>query len=157
MVYIYLPAAYCHLHLDVTKANLLAAGCSAVPAVFLVEFHFCSFVTLLCATARLISSENASSKLTPNFVERHLSVHHISWPFKIKAVKISKRYSYKSQPNVFKRAPIFSPNGPHKKCVGGRSEISCFHYLAFFFANVNLTSVPYGETKNISYLGKEQS
>ncbi len=36
MVYIYMPAAYCHLHLDVTKANLLAAGFSAVPAVFLV-------------------------------------------------------------------------------------------------------------------------
>ncbi len=36
MVYIYLPAAYYHLHLDVTKGNLLAAGFSAVPAVFLV-------------------------------------------------------------------------------------------------------------------------
>ncbi len=36
MVYIYLPATYCHLNLDVTKANLLAAGFSAVPAVFLV-------------------------------------------------------------------------------------------------------------------------
>ncbi len=36
MVYIYLPAAYYFLHLDVTKGNLLAAGFSAVPAVFLV-------------------------------------------------------------------------------------------------------------------------
>ncbi len=31
-----LPAAYYHLNLDVTKENLLAAGVSAVPAVFLV-------------------------------------------------------------------------------------------------------------------------
>ena len=37
MVYIYLPAAYYHLNLDVTKDNLLAAGFSAVPAVFLVR------------------------------------------------------------------------------------------------------------------------
>ncbi len=36
MVDIYLPAAYYHLNLDVTKENLLAAGFSAVPAVFLV-------------------------------------------------------------------------------------------------------------------------
>ncbi len=36
MVYIYLPAAYYHLNLDVTKENLLAAGFSAVPAVLLV-------------------------------------------------------------------------------------------------------------------------
>ncbi len=36
MVYIYLPVAYYHLNLDVTKENLLAAGFSAVPAVFLV-------------------------------------------------------------------------------------------------------------------------
>ncbi len=36
MVYIYLPAAYYHVNLYVTKENLLAAGFSAVPAVFLV-------------------------------------------------------------------------------------------------------------------------
>ena len=36
MVYIYLPAAYYYLNLGVTKENLLAAGFSAVPAVFLV-------------------------------------------------------------------------------------------------------------------------
>ncbi len=36
MVYIYLPAAYYHHHLDVTKENLLEAVFSAVPAVFLV-------------------------------------------------------------------------------------------------------------------------
>ncbi len=36
MVYIYLPAAYYHLNLDVTKDNLLAAWFSAIPAVFLV-------------------------------------------------------------------------------------------------------------------------
>ena len=40
MVYIYLPAAYYNLNLDVTKENLLAAGFSAVPAVFLVYFSF---------------------------------------------------------------------------------------------------------------------
>ncbi len=39
MVYIYLPVAYYHLNLDVTKANLLAAGFSAVPAVFLLVLH----------------------------------------------------------------------------------------------------------------------
>ncbi len=37
MVYIYLPAAYYHLTLDVTKENLLAEGFSAVPAVFHVD------------------------------------------------------------------------------------------------------------------------
>ncbi len=37
MVYIYLHAAYYHLNMDVTKENLLAAGFSAVPAVFLVK------------------------------------------------------------------------------------------------------------------------
>ncbi len=36
MVYIYLPAPYYYLILDVTKENLLAAGFSAVPAVILV-------------------------------------------------------------------------------------------------------------------------
>ncbi len=36
MVYIYLPAIYYHLNLDVTKGSLLAAGFSAVPVVFLV-------------------------------------------------------------------------------------------------------------------------
>ncbi len=36
MVYIYLPADYYHLNLDVTKENLLKAGFSAVPEVFLV-------------------------------------------------------------------------------------------------------------------------
>ncbi len=36
MVYIYLPAVYYHLNLDVTIENLLAAGFSAVPVVFLV-------------------------------------------------------------------------------------------------------------------------
>ncbi len=41
MVHIYLPAAYYHLNLDVTKENLLAAGFSAVPAVFLVYSHLC--------------------------------------------------------------------------------------------------------------------
>ena len=37
MVYIYLPLAYYQINLDVTKDNLLAAGFSAVPAVFLVS------------------------------------------------------------------------------------------------------------------------
>ncbi len=36
MVYTYLPVPYYHLNLDVTKENLVAAGFSAVPAVFLV-------------------------------------------------------------------------------------------------------------------------
>ncbi len=40
MVYIYLPTAYYHLNLDVTKESLLAAGFSAVPAVLLVFFSF---------------------------------------------------------------------------------------------------------------------
>ncbi len=35
MVYICLPVAYYHFNLDVTEENLLAAGFSAVPAVFL--------------------------------------------------------------------------------------------------------------------------
>ncbi len=38
MVYIYLPAAYYHLNLDVKKENLLVAGFSHVPSVFLVIF-----------------------------------------------------------------------------------------------------------------------
>ena len=40
MVYIYLPVAYYHLNLDVTKENLLAAGFSAVPAVFLGSIFY---------------------------------------------------------------------------------------------------------------------
>ena len=36
MVYIYLPAIYYHLNLDVTKGSLLATGLTAVPVVFLV-------------------------------------------------------------------------------------------------------------------------
>ncbi len=38
MVYIYLPASYYQINLDVTKDNLLAAGFSAVPAVVLVNY-----------------------------------------------------------------------------------------------------------------------
>ena len=41
MVHIYLPVAYYHLNSDVTKENLLAAGFSAVPAVFLVAIVTC--------------------------------------------------------------------------------------------------------------------
>ncbi len=44
MEYIYLPAAYYHLHLDVTKGNLLAAGFSAVPAVFLVKIKYSGWI-----------------------------------------------------------------------------------------------------------------
>ncbi len=40
LVYIYFPVAYYHFNLDVTKENLLAAGFSAVPAVFLVCSQF---------------------------------------------------------------------------------------------------------------------
>ncbi len=44
MVYIYLPAAYYQLNLDVTKENLLATRFSAVPEVFLVyNFFFSNF------------------------------------------------------------------------------------------------------------------
>ncbi len=39
MVYIYLPATYDHLNLDVTKDNLVAVLFSAVSAVFLDHFH----------------------------------------------------------------------------------------------------------------------
>ncbi len=45
MVYIYLPAAYYQINLDVTKENLLAAGFSAVPAVFLVPIHIYKSLT----------------------------------------------------------------------------------------------------------------
>ncbi len=45
MVYIYLPAPYYHLNLDVTKENLLAAGFSAVPAVFLVYMATTQYIT----------------------------------------------------------------------------------------------------------------
>ncbi len=38
MVYKYLPAAYYHLNLDVTKENLLVAGFSTVPGLFLVSY-----------------------------------------------------------------------------------------------------------------------
>ncbi len=41
MVYVYLPAAYYRLNLNVTKESFLAAGFSAVPAVFLVLVYFC--------------------------------------------------------------------------------------------------------------------
>ncbi len=40
MVYVYLPAVYYHLNLDVTKWTLLAEGFSAVPAVFLSFFLY---------------------------------------------------------------------------------------------------------------------
>ncbi len=48
MVHIYLPAAYYHLKLDVTKENLLAAGFSAVPAVFLVVSVFSRLCGICC-------------------------------------------------------------------------------------------------------------
>ncbi len=46
MVYIYicLLMAYYHLKLDVIKENLLAAGFSAVPAVFLVLYKYSGHV-----------------------------------------------------------------------------------------------------------------
>ncbi len=48
--YIYFPVAYYHLNLDVAKENLLAAGFSAVPAVFLVldcYRHYPAFQSLV--------------------------------------------------------------------------------------------------------------
>ncbi len=44
MVYIYLPATYYHLNLDVTKENLLVAGFSAVPGVFLVNLKLLAVI-----------------------------------------------------------------------------------------------------------------
>ncbi len=46
MVYIYLPAAYYHLNLDITKANLLVAGSCAAPVAFLVAITLCVRLSL---------------------------------------------------------------------------------------------------------------
>ncbi len=45
---------------------------------------------------------------------------------------MSKRYSYKSQPNVFKLVLYFLPNGRHKATLG-IIEILSFRCFIFFF------------------------
>ncbi len=47
--------------------------------------------------------------------------------------KISKRYSYKSQPNVFKLLLNFLPNGPHKTTYGS-FEIFKIEILMILFS-----------------------
>ncbi len=48
MVYMYLPGAYYHHNLDVTKENLMAAEFSAVTVVFLVNVEI-AFVSRVSA------------------------------------------------------------------------------------------------------------
>ncbi len=64
-------------------------------------------------------------------------------------VKISKRYSYKSQPKAFKLFLNFFPNGPHpkqktkqKKKTFGSFEILNIQILTIFFCFLNMG--PYG-------------
>ncbi len=70
MVYIYLPAAYYHLNLDVTKDNLLAAGFSAVPAVFLVVFIpgmlAVTCTCCMCAARSLVSWLGCNKSVCPD-------------------------------------------------------------------------------------------
>ncbi len=72
-------------------------------------------------------------------------------------VKSSKRYSsYKSQPKVLKLFLNFRPDGPQKNTLGfWNFEFSIFN--DFFFENFNLTTVAYGEIKNLNYLENERS
>ncbi len=46
--------------------------------------------------------------------------------------KISKRYSYKSHPNILKLVMNFPPNGPHKITLG-IFEILSLRFLMIFF------------------------
>ena len=51
--------------------------------------------------------------------------------------QISKRYSYKSQPNAFKPFLNFLPNGPHKTAFG-IFEILKIEILMIFFVFLNM-------------------
>ena len=57
-------------------------------------------------------------------------------------VKISERYSYKSQPNVFKIILNFLPNGPHKTSFGNFEIFKIEILMIFFFVFLNMW--PYG-------------
>ncbi len=58
MVHISLSAAYSHLNLVVTKENLLAAGFSAVPAVFLVNCNINTSVFLAVILIFLLKTKD---------------------------------------------------------------------------------------------------
>ena len=60
--------------------------------------------------------------------------------------RISKRYSCKSLPKVFKLLLTFLPNGPHETAFG-MFEILSFQFLAIFSENFEFTIVAYGATK----------
>ncbi len=52
--------------------------------------------------------------------------------------KISKRYSYISQPKVFKLLLNFLPNGPHKTTFGIFEILEIEILMIFFFIFVNM-------------------
>ena len=72
--------------------------------------------------------------------------------------KISKRYSYKSKPNVLKIVLHLPPNGPHNSNVLN-FEFLIFNdlFVVFFFENSKFTIVAYGEIKKLNHLENERS
>ena len=70
-------------------------------------------------------------------------------------VKILKRYSCKSKPNVFKLLPDFLPSKPHQ-IVFGIFLILSFSFLMTFYKHFKFIIVPYRETKNLNYLKRHR-
>ncbi len=66
------------------------------------------------------------------FFDFFLLIFSFSLAWDPMGAKISKRYSYKSQPNAFELFLNFLPNGPHKTAFG-IFEISKIEILTFFF------------------------
>ncbi len=96
MVYIYLPAPYYHLNLDVTKESLLAAGFSAVPAAFLVYRSF------YCSIAFSLKFKHETQNIWSYLIKpdtNHLQVTHITY-CNTAYIKLDTCFSWTNAPHA---------------------------------------------------------
>ncbi len=122
MLYIYLPADYYHLNLDVTKENLLAAGFSAVPAVLLVNFSMTSSMPRrdpqVCSSCLTQNLRKLRSSANGPFLEqptsrlhkagdRSFSVASQLWnelPFELRTCKTVETFKRLLKSHLFRKA-----------------------------------------------------
>ena len=96
---------------------------------FVFFFHFGNKLS-----SQWTSQNLKNPKLHLGFLKIEISMNLIrfSLAWDPMGIKVSKCYSYKSQPNVFKLVLNFPPSGPHKMTLG-IFEILSFWFLTIFF------------------------
>ncbi len=187
MIYVYLPAIYYHLNLDVTKGSLLAVGFSTVPAVFLVYEYFSFSLTSTLWEPKL-GSHSATppsivnkSRLNPSF--QTFSEFSSQWTLqkycfgflKFKVFRFSLFFFFFVFVNMgpygsqnFKMLLLpqisfesFQPFTEFSSQWSSQKYCTVLDFWNFGFPIfnefLNFNFVPYGETKNLNYLENEPS